>query len=99
MPPLSSEVLALLSGVATVFTQLVKGLLPEKVKDWIPLILCVLLTGIGCALAVNYGRDPVAGALEGFFAFAAAVGFYEGASALPIVNKAFNGRGWIQKKD
>lgn len=97
MPPLSSEVLALLGAVSTVFAQLVKGLLPEKVKTYLPLVLFVVLVPLGVALAIYYGRDPVAGALEGLFGFASSVGFYEAANKVPGAKVAFNSRGWITR--
>lgn len=99
MPPLSSEVLALMAAVATVIVQLVKGLLPERVKQFLPLILCVLMVPLGTLLAAYYGRDPVAGALEGLFAFGSSVGFYEGASELPGVKSVFNGKDWLVRSE
>ncbi len=98
MPPLESSVLAILSSVATIVVQLVKGLLPEKVKQFLPLIIAVILVPLGALLALYYGRDPVAGALEGLFAFGASVGFYEAASNVPGVRSAFNDRGWLGKQ-
>ena len=97
MPPIDSTVLSLLAAAATVMVQLVKGLLADTVKQYLPLILFVILVPLGTALAFYYGRDPVAGALEGFFGFAASVGFYETASNVPGARSVFNGRGWIIK--
>ena len=98
MPPIDSTILSLMASVATIFAQLTKGLLPQKVKDYLALILFVVLVPLGTALALYYGRDPVAGALEGFFGFAAAVGFYETASNVPGAQRVFNKRGWIVKR-
>lgn len=95
MPPLDSEVLTLMAAVATILVQLIKGLLSEDIKQWIPLILFVLCTAVGTGLAFYYGRDPVAGALEGFFGFAGAVGFYELTNAIPGARAVMNDRGWI----
>ena len=95
MPPIDSTVLSLLAAAATVMVQLVKGLLADTVKQYLPLILFVVMVPLGTALAFYYGRDPVAGALEGFFGFAASVGFYEAANGLPVTKGVFNGRGWI----
>ena len=97
MPPIDSTVLSLLAAAATVMVQLVKGLLADTVKQYLPLILLVVMVPLGTALALYYGRDPVAGALEGFFGFAASVGFYETVSAAPVTRKVFNSRGWIIK--
>lgn len=98
MPPLSSEVISLMSSITAIFVQMVKGLVPEKVKQYIPLILFFILVPLGVLLALYTGRDPVSGALEGLFGFASAVGFYETASRTPGVKAAFNGRGWINRK-
>jgi len=97
MPPLESSVLAILTSVATIMAQLIKGLLPEKVKQYLPLILAVLLVPIGTLLAYAYGRDPIAGALEGLFAFGSAVGFYEAASKVPVAKQVFTSEGWITR--
>ena len=99
MPLLESQIITIIAGIATTLTQLLKGLVDEAYKKWIPLVLAVVCTAVGVGLAFYYGRDPVAGALEGFFAFAGAVGFYELASVVPGANSAFNDRGWIAKKD
>lgn len=98
MPPLDSGILTLLASVATVFVQLIKGLLDDSLKRWIPLALFVLMVLVGLGLSLYYGRDPVAGALEGFFGFAGAVGFYETANAMPGANKIMNSEGWIQRR-
>lgn len=98
MPALSSEVLALLGGAATILAQLVKGLLPEKAKEYLPIILFLICVPLGAALAFYYGRDPVAGCLEGLFGFASAVGFYEAANAIPGAKTVFNDRGWIVRE-
>lgn len=98
MPPLESEVLTLMAAVATVLVQLVKGLLSEEAKDWIPLVLFVICTAVGTGLAFYYGRDPVAGALEGFFGFAGAVGFYEVANVIPGANSVMNDEGWVRRE-
>lgn len=98
MPPIDSSVLAMLSSVAVVVVQLVKGLLDDSVKRWIPLVLFVVMLPVGVLLAYYYGRDPVAGLLEGLFGFASAVGFYEAASEVPGVKKVMNGRGWVYRK-
>jgi hypothetical protein len=88
-------VLALLASVSTVAAQLVKGLLSDKLKSYLPLILFVVMVPLGLGMALYMGRDPVAGALEGLFGFASSVGFYEAANSLPGVNTVFNERGWI----
>lgn len=97
MPPIDSTVLTLLASVATVVTQLVKGLLPDKLKAYLPVMIFAVLLPLGTALALYYQRDPVAGALEGLFGFASAVGFYETANAIPGAREVFNDRGWIAK--
>ena len=58
MPPIDSTVLSLLAAAATVMVQLVKGLLADTVKQYLPLILFVILVPLGTALAFYYGRDP-----------------------------------------
>lgn len=98
MPPIDSAILALMASVATVFVQMVKGLVPDHLKQWIPLALFVVMTAIGLSVALYYGRDPLTGALEGFFGFASAVGFYEAASSVPGARRAFNSEGWIRPK-
>lgn len=95
MPPVDAQVLAMLSSVAAIFTQLLKGLLPENVRTYIPLILIAILVPLGVGLAFYTGRDPVAGALEGLFAAASAVGFYEAAHVTPGVRLIFKHRGWV----
>lgn len=95
MPVLDPSIIALLAGAANIIVQLFKGLLSDKAKEFIPLIVIVLLTVVGVLLAFGYDRDLIAGLLEGFFAGATAVGFYEGVSSIPGVNKVYNGRGWI----
>jgi p-aminobenzoyl-glutamate transporter AbgT len=97
MPPIDSAVLALMASIATIFVQLIKGLLSDDFKQWIPLMLFVVMIPLGIALAMVYGRDPIAGALEGFFGFASAVGFYEAANSIPVVNKLFSSKGWVVK--
>ena len=98
MPAIDSGILTLMASVATVFVQMVKGLVPEDKRQWIPLALFVVMVPLGLAFAFYYGRDPLAGALEGFFGFASAVGFYEAASNVPGARLAFNNEGWIRRR-
>lgn len=98
MPLLESQVIALLASVATILTQAFKNVIPEAGREWIPVGLLFLLTLVGVGLAMYYGRDPVAGVLEGFFAGGTALGFYAGASTVPGANKVFNGRGWVGQR-
>ncbi len=97
MPQLSAEIMALLAGVANIVTQMVKGLIPDQGQKWIPLGLILLTMGAGVALTFAYGRDPIAGLLEGLFGGASAVGFYELASKVPGFDRVWNGTGWITK--
>ena len=98
MPLLESQIIALLAGVATILVQAFKNLVPDSGRDWIPPALLFLLTLAGIGLAMYYGRDPVAGLLEGLFGGASSLGFYEFASAVPGVNRAFNGKGWVGQR-
>jgi uncharacterized membrane protein len=98
MPALDSAIIALLATVANIVTQLVKELVPDTAKQWIPLGLVLLTMGVGIGLAAIYGRDLVAGLLEGLFGGASAVGVYEVGSNLPGVSRVYNGDGWIQPK-
>lgn len=93
MPQIDSAVLALFASIAAVFVQLLKGLVSETYHKFIPVALFVVMTPLGIALSMYMGRDPVAGALEGFFGFASAVGFYQAAKT--IAPGVVNGRGWI----
>lgn len=89
--------IGLLAAIANVLVQLVKGLFSDGLKRWIPLLVIGVLGLAGLGLAAYYGRDLVAGALEGFFAGASSVGFYEIAKSLPGVQLAFNGNGWFKR--
>jgi len=96
MPPINPVTVAALAAIAGILVQTFKGVIPEAGKKWIPTGLMVIMTPIGALLALYIGGDPVGGALEGFFAFASSVGFYEfGSSVVPGV---INGRGWLQLK-
>jgi len=97
MPQLDSAVLALFSSVAAVLVQLLKGLVDEAYHRWIPLAMFLVMTPMGVALAFYSARDPVAGGLEGFFGFAAAVGFYQAGKT--IAPSVINGRGFIGGND
>ena len=97
MPQIDPAVLALFASVAAVFVQLLKGLVNEVYHRFIPVALFVVMTPLGVALALYMGRDPVAGALEGFFGFASSVGFYQVAKTL--APGVVNGRGWIGGSD
>lgn len=97
MPSLDPEIIGLLAAVANIITQMVKDLIPEAGKKWIPLGLIVLLMGVGISLAGAYGRDLIAGLLEGLFGGASAVGFYEAANKLPGLGKVWTSAGWIRK--
>ena len=99
MPQIESGIIALLASVASVFVQASKNLVPDSSRDWIAPALLFLLTLVGLGLSFYYGRDPVVGVLEGFFGGATALGFYEGASAIPGVNRVFNGKGWIGNRN
>lgn len=98
MPLLESQVIALLSSVALIFTQTIKNLIPEGGRKWIPLGLLFVLTLLGLGLSMYMGRDPVAGVLEGFFGGAAALGYYEVGSNVPGVNRVVNSKGWVGKR-
>ena len=98
MPPLDSNILALMSSIGTVFVQAIKGLLPDRAKAFIPVGLIALMIVIGLSLAFYYGRDPLAGALEGFFGAAGAIGIYEGANAIPGVKAVASSKGWISRE-
>jgi len=97
MPLIDSAVLGLFASVAAVLVQLLKGLVDEAYHRWIPLAMFLVMTPLGVALAMYMARDPVAGALEGFFGFAGAVGFYQAAKA--VAPSVVNGRGWIGGSD
>jgi len=97
MLPIDLEVVAWLAVVANIVVQLVKGLLPEGAQKFIPLGLFVILVGFGLGLAAYIGRDLFAGAMEGFFGAASAIGLYEGLSSLPGVQKIYNEKGWISR--
>ena len=94
MPEINPATVALLASVAAVLVQVFKGALPEIAQRWLPLILMVVLTPLGVGLAVYYGNDPLAGAFEGFLAFASSVGFYQ--TAKTIIPGAVNGEGWVK---
>ena len=97
MPQIDSTVLALFSSIAAVFVQILKGLVSEAYHRFIPVAMFIVMTPLGVALALYMVRDPVAGALEGFFGFAAAVGFYQAAKT--VAPSVVNGRGWIGGSD
>ncbi|HUX30177.1 MAG TPA: hypothetical protein VMV78_06070 [Thiobacillus sp.] len=97
MPLIDSAVLATFSSIAAVLVQLLKGMVDDAYHRWIPLAMFVVMTPLGVALAMYMGRDPVAGALEGFFGFAGAVGFYQAAKA--VAPSVVNGKGWIGGSD
>lgn len=98
MLELNPQVIAWLSVIANLLVQLTKGLVPEALKKWIPLILASILSLIGLSLAAYTGRDPVAGFVEGFFGACGAIGLYEMASALPGVGRLWTSDGWIKAK-
>lgn len=98
MPVLESQLIALFSSVASIFTQIIKNLIPEGGRKWIPLGLLFILTLLGLGLSMYMGRDPVAGVLEGFFGGAAALGYYEVASNVPGVKEVVNGKGWVGQR-
>lgn len=95
MPTIRPEIIALVAAIANVLIQLFKGPIPEKVREWIPIILMFLLTAGGVGLAAAYGYDLLAGALEGFFGAATALGFYATASSIPGVRKVVGSNGWV----
>ena len=97
MPQLESSVVALLAGVFSALTQLVKGLLlTEEAKRWIPLGTVFLCAIVGTLLAFYYGRDPVAGVVEGVVAGLSALGLY--ATGKAVMPAAINTNGWIRRK-
>lgn len=98
MPAVDPQTVSLLGVVANLLTQLVKGLIPDPYKVYIPSVLAVVLMAIGAGLAAYGGRDIVAGLFEGLFGAAAAVGLYEVTSQLPGLQNVFHSAGWIGRK-
>jgi hypothetical protein len=97
MLSLSAEVIAFLAAIGNVLVQAIKGLLPEAARPYIPVGLLVVMSLVGIAVAMYAGRDPVVGLFEGFLGAATAVGLYEGAAALPGLNRVYNEDGWIRR--
>lgn len=104
MPDLDPRIILFLATAANAIVQFIKGRLPESdpdsdkmaARDWIPIILLPATTAVGCLMAAYYGRDLVAGAFEGFFAGASAVGIYELGSRIPGLDKLFTSPGWFR---
>ena len=99
MPQLDPGIMLWLAGAANVVVQLIKGLLKESLRRWIPAAVLLLWSGTGAGLAAYYGRDVVAGVWEGFFAGAAACGIYKLESAIPGLNRVFSRSGWLRWSD
>ena len=88
-------VIGFLAVVANVVVQALKGVLPDAVRKYLPLVIMAVMAAVGLGLALYLGRDPVAGLLEGFFAGASAVGLYEAEARIPGVRAVFHDRGWL----
>ena len=97
MPELDSSIVSWLTGVLAAVTQLVKGLvLTEEAKRWLPLGVVFLAALVGFGLAMAYGRDPIAGLMEGVVGGLSSLGLYAvGKSAAPGV---VNTDGWIRRE-
>lgn len=95
MPKLDPAMIALLTVIANVVVQAVKGPLSERARDYIPLVLLPLMALIGLGIAAAYGLDLIAGAIEGLLSGAAAVGIYKAASVVPGLNSILNTAGWF----
>lgn len=95
MPAVQSEHIFFIASMIEVLTQLLKGPVPEKYRVWIPVALFVVGVGAGLGFGAYYGGDLIAGGLEGFFGAASALGFYQVAKRLPVVETAFGARGWL----
>lgn len=96
MPAVDSATILFIASVIEILTQLVKGLVPEKVRDWIPVVLAAVGLILGALFGVYYQKDLMAAVFEGLFGAATALGFYQVSSRLPAVEKAFGSRGWIR---
>ena len=96
MPQLDSAVIALIAGILSALTQLVKGvLLSEDAKRYLPLGVLFLGALVGTLLAFYFGRDPVTGLVEGVISGLTALGLY--ASGKSVVPKAINTDGWVKR--
>lgn len=87
MPEVRPESVALIAAIAGVLVQVVKGPLSEELRQWIPLVMMVCLTGAGIGLSALYGGDLVAGGIEGFFGAATSLGVYGAAKTIPGLSK------------
>jgi hypothetical protein len=96
---LDPGVIGFLAAIGNILVQAIKGLLPEGARPYIPVGLIAIMMVLGTAIALYVGRDPVVGLFEGFFGAATAVGIYEGASALPGLEKVYNSAGWIGRQE
>ena len=95
MPAVQSEHIIFIASVFEILVQMLKGPFPEKYRDYIPHALMLAGLFLGLALSVYYGAEPVAGLFEGFFGAGMALGFYQLASRLPVVERAFGSKGWL----
>ena len=88
-------VIAALSPIATILAQMVKGLIPEEHRKWLAVALPFVVAALAVGLFYYYGGDLILGAIQGFFAGAAAVGLYEAGKT--VAPKLLNGNGWIRR--
>ena len=98
MPQIDSNVVSLLAGVFAALVQLVKGLVfdNEEAKRWLPLGITLLCALVGTLLAFYYGRDPVAGVVEGVIAGLTSLGLYAAGKA--VAPNVVNSEGWLKKE-
>lgn len=95
MPAVDSATILFIASIIEILTQLVKGLVPEKLRDWIPIVLTAVGLILGAVFGVYYQKDLMAAVFEGLFGAATALGFYQVSSRVPAIEKAFGSKGWI----
>ena len=99
MPAVDSAHIVFIASVFEILTQLLKGPLPQKYRDYIPYAMVVVGLLLGLALGMYYGTEPVQALFEGFFGAAVALGFYQISSRVPVVNSVFGDEGWLKENN
>jgi len=98
MPAVDTAHIVFIASVFEIVTQALKGPFPDQYRSYIPYSLLILGVLFGLGLGTYYGTEPVAAIFEGLLGAAAALGFYQVSSRLPLVQGLFGSQAWFADK-